>query len=203
MYSILCDCYSAIGRFCCIQQFTSTGLSVTSCNMHLLPWGGTELCKTIYDHSEEMWLRKCTGTYNEFLYCICHGYSSSVPFENNGLQARNWRNVSSVLNESVVTTCAFVLVCNYLLQSCTLLLICFVFDSCKTFLLRWTHSSDRLCGLVVRVSGYRSRGPGFDSQPYKIFWQVGGQERGPLSLVITNEELLEKRSSGSGLENRD
>jgi hypothetical protein len=27
--------------------------------------------------------------------------------------------------------------------------------------------------------------------------------RGPLSLVITTEELLEKRSSGSGLENRD
>jgi hypothetical protein len=62
---------------------------------------------------------------------------------------------------------------------------------------------DRLCGLVVTVSGYRSRGPGFDSQPYQIFWQVGGLERGPLSLVITTEELLEKRSSGSGLENRD
>jgi hypothetical protein len=28
---------------------------------------------------------------------------------------------------------------------------------------------DRLCGLVVRVSGYRSRGPGFDSWPYQIF----------------------------------
>jgi hypothetical protein len=24
-------------------------------------------------------------------------------------------------------------------------------------------------GLVVRVSGYRSRDPGFDSRPYKIF----------------------------------
>jgi hypothetical protein len=28
---------------------------------------------------------------------------------------------------------------------------------------------DRLCGLVVTVSGYRSRGPGFDSRPYQIF----------------------------------
>jgi hypothetical protein len=28
---------------------------------------------------------------------------------------------------------------------------------------------DRLCGLVVRVSGYRYRGPGFDSQRYQIF----------------------------------
>jgi hypothetical protein len=54
---------------------------------------------------------------------------------------------------------------------------------------------------VVRVSGYRSRGPRFDSRPYQIFWQVRGLERGPLSLVITTEELLEKRSSGSGLEN--
>jgi hypothetical protein len=25
------------------------------------------------------------------------------------------------------------------------------------------------CGLVVRVSGYRSRGPGLDSRPYQIF----------------------------------
>jgi hypothetical protein len=63
--------------------------------------------------------------------------------------------------------------------------------------------TDRLCGLAVRVSGSRSRGPGFDSRPYQIFWQVRGLERGPLSLVITTEELIEKRSSGSGLENRD
>jgi hypothetical protein len=63
--------------------------------------------------------------------------------------------------------------------------------------------SDRLCGLVVRVSGYKSRGPGFDSQPYQNNRQVRGLERGPLSLVITSEELLEKRSSGFDLENRD
>jgi len=29
--------------------------------------------------------------------------------------------------------------------------------------------SDRLCGLVVRVSGYRYRGPGFDPWRYQIF----------------------------------
>jgi len=56
------------------------------------------------------------------------------------------------------------------------------------------YSCDRLCGLVVRVSGYRYRGPGFDPQRYQIFWVVVGLERGPLSLVSlvrSIEELLE------------
>jgi hypothetical protein len=30
-------------------------------------------------------------------------------------------------------------------------------------------SENSLCGLVVRVSGYRSRGPGFDSRPLSDF----------------------------------
>jgi len=34
---------------------------------------------------------------------------------------------------------------------------------------RFVFRSDRLCGLVVRVSGYRYRGPGFDSRRYQIF----------------------------------
>jgi hypothetical protein len=44
---------------------------------------------------------------------------------------------------------------------------------------------------VVRVPGYRSRGPGFSSRRYKIFWVVG-LVRGPLSLVSTTEELLDR-----------
>ena len=51
--------------------------------------------------------------------------------------------------------------------------------------------TDRLCGLVVRVSGYRYRVLGFDSRRYQIFWVVVGLERGPLSLVRSIEELLE------------
>jgi hypothetical protein len=61
---------------------------------------------------------------------------------------------------------------------------------------------DRLCGLVARVPGYRSRGPGFDSGSYQIFWEVVGLERCLLSLVSIIEELLEWKISGSGQENR-
>jgi hypothetical protein len=53
---------------------------------------------------------------------------------------------------------------------------------------------------VVRVPGYRSE---FDSRSYKIFWEVVGLERGPLSLVSTTEELLGRKSSRSGLETGD
>jgi hypothetical protein len=61
------------------------------------------------------------------------------------------------------------------------------------------HKGDRLCGLVVRVPGYRSRGPWFDSRRYQIFWEVVGLEWDPLSLVWITEELLEWKSSGSDL----
>jgi hypothetical protein len=54
-----------------------------------------------------------------------------------------------------------------------------------------SHGLDHLCGLVVRVPGYRSRGPGFDSRRYQIFLEVVGLERGLLSLVRITEELLE------------
>jgi hypothetical protein len=44
---------------------------------------------------------------------------------------------------------------------------------------------------------------GFDSRRYQIFWEVVGLQRGPLSLVSTIEELLGRKSSGSGLESRE
>jgi hypothetical protein len=60
-------------------------------------------------------------------------------------------------------------------------------------------ANDRLCDLVVRVPGYKSGGPGFDSRALQEK-KVVGLERGPLSLVSTTEELLGRNSSGSGLE---
>jgi hypothetical protein len=57
-------------------------------------------------------------------------------------------------------------------------------------------SSGQSCGLQTQRSGFGSR-------LYQIFWGVVGLERGPLNLVSSIEELLEWKSSGSGLENRE
>ena len=71
---------------------------------------------------------------------------------------------------------------------------CIWLTTVKRWCIPWKHIESllyRLCGLVVRVSGCRYRGPGFDSRRYQIFWVVVGLERGPLSLVRSTEELLE------------
>jgi hypothetical protein len=52
-------------------------------------------------------------------------------------------------------------------------------------------------------SWLRSQRSGFNSLLYQIFWEVVGLERGPLSHVSTIEELLERKKSGSGLEERE
>jgi hypothetical protein len=65
---------------------------------------------------------------------------------------------------------------------------------------------DHVCGLVVRVPGYRSRDPEFDSRRYQIFWELvvwNGVHSASWALVSTIEELLGRNSSGSGLENRE
>jgi hypothetical protein len=60
--------------------------------------------------------------------------------------------------------------------------------------------NDRLCGLVVRVLGYRSGGPGsipgttrFSERKKERKKTVVGLERGPLGLVSTTEELLDRK----------
>jgi hypothetical protein len=56
-------------------------------------------------------------------------------------------------------------------------------------------SSGQSSWLQIQRSGFVSR--------YQIFWEVVGLERDPLILVSTIEELHERKSCGSGLENRD
>jgi hypothetical protein len=51
---------------------------------------------------------------------------------------------------------------------------------------------DRLGGLVVRVLGYRYGGPGSIPGTTRNE-KIVGLERGPLSLVITTEELLDRK----------
>jgi hypothetical protein len=55
------------------------------------------------------------------------------------------------------------------------------------------RSSGQSCWLQIQK-------PGFDSRRYQIFWEVVGLELGPFSHVSTIEELLERKSSSSGLE---
>jgi hypothetical protein len=62
--------------------------------------------------------------------------------------------------------------------------------------------TNSLCGLVVRVPGYRSRCSGFYSRWYRIFWRVC-LERCPLSLVSTTEELRGRNDSCFCLEIRE
>jgi hypothetical protein len=50
---------------------------------------------------------------------------------------------------------------------------------------------DLLCGLVVRVLGYRSGGPG--SIPGTTRKKIVGLDRGPFSLMSTTEELLDRK----------
>jgi hypothetical protein len=73
----------------------------------------------------------------------------------------------------------------------------FIFECCILFLL---HVCDCLCGLVVRVLSYRSGGPGlipgttrFSEEKKKERQAVVGLERGPLGLVSTTEELLDRK----------
>jgi hypothetical protein len=73
----------------------------------------------------------------------------------------------------------------------------------KWYIFQFYIPRHRLCSQVVRAPGYRSRGPGFDSRRYQIFWAVVSLERGPLRLARIIEEIVKWRSSGSGLENRD
>jgi hypothetical protein len=69
-----------------------------------------------------------------------------------------------------------------------------------SLVIHWTRPSMWSSG---QSSWLHIQRPGFDSWRHQIFWEVVGLERGPLNLVTTTEELLERKSSGSGVENRE
>jgi hypothetical protein len=77
-------------------------------------------------------------------------------------------------------------------------MLCFIYFFIAA--LRTQKSSTQLAS---RSSWLKIQRSGFDSWRYQIFWEVVYLEWGPLSLVSTTEELLERKSSGSGLENRE
>jgi hypothetical protein len=80
--------------------------------------------------------------------------------------------------------------------------LCFLWGT-NWIYIRYVEKVDRLCGLVLRVPGYRTRAPGSIPGATRFFWEVVGLEQGPLSLVNTTEEILWLKSSRSGLENQE
>jgi hypothetical protein len=68
--------------------------------------------------------------------------------------------------------------------------------NCVGFLDEYKRFKDRLCGLVVRVLGYRSGGSGSIPGTTRKK-KVVGLERGPLSLVSTTEELRDRKVAAS------
>jgi hypothetical protein len=88
---------------------------------------------------------------------------------------------------------------------------CILWDACEIYASSINAHSNKFNIFVVsqplwssaQSSWLKIQRSGFDSRRYQVFWEVVGLERGPLSLVSTTEELLEKKNSGSGLESRD
>jgi hypothetical protein len=79
-------------------------------------------------------------------------------------------------------------------------------DSCEVrteFIYVMKKKVDRLCGLVVRVPGYISKCPGSSPGATRFSHRSSRSGTDPLSLVSTTEELLGRKSSSFGLENRE
>jgi hypothetical protein len=75
---------------------------------------------------------------------------------------------------------------------CTYTIWCIDVICCTLVLWLIVLIQDRLCGLVVRVLDYRSEGPGSILATTRKK-NVVGLERGPLSLVSTTEELVDRK----------
>jgi hypothetical protein len=79
---------------------------------------------------------------------------------------------------------------------------CFLWGTNWIYICYVEESSPTLCS-SGQSSWLQIQRSGFDSRRYQISWEVVGLEQIPLSLVNTIEELLERKSSGSGLESQE
>jgi hypothetical protein len=68
------------------------------------------------------------------------------------------------------------------------------------FCLRVVYYFRRPCGLVVRVPGYRSRGPGSITDATRLSEKYCVWNGVHSASLSTTEELLARKSTGSGLE---
>jgi hypothetical protein len=67
---------------------------------------------------------------------------------------------------------------------------------------KWAYKWPRLWS-IGQSSWLQIQRSGFDSRRYHIFREVESLERDPFSLLSTIEELLGRKSRGSGLESRE
>jgi hypothetical protein len=105
---------------------------------------------------------------------------------------------TGIVSESVIDVLQLAVRCitNVLLMCALIAALRAIFAEVTCFRMH-VYLKDRLCGLVVRVPGCYPRGPGFDTRRYQIFCLAAGLERGPLSFVSINEELLEREVAAS------
>jgi hypothetical protein len=74
--------------------------------------------------------------------------------------------------------------------------LCFLWDTNWIYIC-WVEGSRPPPWSGGQGSWLQIQRTGFDSRRYQIFWEVVGLKLGPLSLVSTTEDLLERRSSAS------
>jgi hypothetical protein len=117
------------------------------------------------------------------------------------LQSPSWVKWSSM---QIVTVCSSEMPVSMRL-SCPQLRVCQLWTFLVGFEVKFSnvvaiahmHVTCPAYQIVLNFSGHSSwlqiQRSGFDSRLYQIFWELVGLERGPLSLVSTTEELLDRK----------
>jgi hypothetical protein len=189
------DKYSNALFFKCVPAFISVGLSNFTWNLgtkahktlQIVSCSWEDWCLIGVCHSRGQYKSDCKKPSCIFLQETINSHSEC------GILSSDDGEYEKLLVFWNMTACCLVNGCQHIRGTC-----CLHFHSRK-----WRQnvpSEYHLCGLVVRVL-VTDPDVGFDSRRYQIFLEAVGLERGPLSLVRLTEELLERKSSSSGLEN--